>query len=221
MAYFYWSCFTVSGTAFFFFTPLFFLTLSLFHAPARFSFRIMFHVLTPELEAETKKAVDSLKGPVNDLNKNLPEFPKLVDTGFVRFAKQDLESMSPEYNRDFHEWLQNGAISDFITKMASTYKHFDADVHANDGGDPNKYVRVKKRRVILGGLGSIWVDLPMTGSVENKEVTKWTRAAFVYTDDKWVVFFDPTADDFSFKQGKESEKYMKQMMTAGVDVDLN
>lgn len=181
----------------------------------------MFHVLTPELEAETKKAVDSLKRPVSDLNKNLPEFPRLVDTGFVSFAKKDLDCMPPEYNRDFHEWVQNGAIVDFVIKMANKYKHFDADRHHNEGGDPNKYVTIKKRRVILGGFGSIWIDLPLVGTVDGTPVTKWTRAAFVYTNGKWAVFFDPTDDCCSFKQVEESKKYARQMMTAGVEVDLN
>jgi hypothetical protein len=180
----------------------------------------MFHVLTPELEEETRKVVNSLKGPVSNLNKNLAEFPRLVDIGFVRFAKREFESMPEDYNRDFHEWVQNGAIMDFITKMAEKYKHFDADHHASEGGDPNKYVRVKKRRVILGGLGSIWIDLPLVGKVDGTDVTKWTRAAFVYSDGTWRVFFDPTEDCCSFKQVEESKKYVKQMMTVGVDVDL-
>ena len=184
------------------------------------TFFVMFRVLTPELEAETRKAVDSLKGPVNDLNKKLPEFRWLVGTGFVRFAKRYFESMPEDYNQDFHEWVQNGAIMDFITKMAEKYKHFDADRHGEEGGDPNDYVTVENRRVILGGLGSIWIDLPLTGTVHGAEVTKWTRAAFVYTDGTWRVFFDPTDDYCSFKQVEESKKYAKQMMTLGFELDL-
>ena len=186
--------------------------------------RNMFQVMTPEFAEETKKAVDSLKGPVNDLNKMLHEFPNLVETGFVRFAKKDLECMPPEYNRDFQEWLQNGAIKDFIIKMAFPYKHFDADLYEEKGGNPNDYVTVKKRRVILGSLGSIWIDIPMTGTVGKDQVTKWTRAAFVYSACKysayWIILFDTTGDDCSFKEPKESEKYAKLMMTGGVDVNL-
>jgi hypothetical protein len=183
----------------------------------------MFQVLTPELMETTRIAVDNLKGPVATLNKKLTEFHTLVGTGYVRFGKKDFESMSDEYNKDFHEWVQNGAIDDFITKMATKYKHFDFDRYYAEGqeGDPNKYVRVKKRRVILGELGSIWIDLPLTGTVGENQVTKWTRAAFVYMDGLWRVLFDPTEDKCSFKQVEESQKFTKQMITAGVDVDID
>lgn len=206
---------------FFYLFPFFFVGSSLSHARWHvfFSFA-MFQLFTPEHEEETRKAVDNLKRPVNDLNEKLPEFNWLVGIGLVRFAKTDFEIMPEDYNRDFHEWLQKGAINDFITKMATKYKHFDADLHAEEGGNPNDYVTLEKRRVILGGLGSIWIDLPMTGTVHGTQVTKWTRAAFVYTDGTWRVFFDPTVDDCTFKQVEESNKYAKQMMTAGVDVDL-
>lgn len=179
----------------------------------------MFHILTPELEAETKEAVDKLKRPVNELNNKLQDFSHLVDIGFVRFANRELESMSREYNKDLDEWLRNGAIADFITKMSGTYKHFDIDGYESQGGNPNDYVSVKKRRVLLGALGSIWIDIPMTGKVNQRDVTKWTRAAFVYSG-HWVVLFDPTADDCSFRQVEESEKYVKNMMSCGVEVDI-
>ena len=75
--------------------------------------------------------------------------------------------------------------------------------------------------MILGELGSIWIDLPLTGTVGENQVTKWTRAAFVYMDGLWRVLFDPTEDECSFKQVEESQKFTKQMMTAGVDVDID
>ncbi len=180
------------------------------------------HAITPEYDEEIRNAVSSLKGTVRDLNNNLAEFPRLVNAGLVRFAKKDFHGMPNEedYNRDLHEWVQNGAAVDFITKMASTYKHFDADQYAEEGGDPQKYVTVKKRRVLLGCLGSIWIDLPLTGTIDGTTVTKWTRAAFVHTNGQWTVFFDPTDDGYSFKQVEESKKYAWDMMTAGVDVIL-
>ena len=183
----------------------------------------MFQVLTPEMMEDTRKAVDSLKGPVADLNKKLPEFSTLVDTGYVRFGKKDFDSMPVEYNEDFHEWVQNGAAMDFITKMAVTYKYFDADRYCEEGqkGDPKKYVTVKKRRVILGELGSIWIDLPLTGTVGENQVTKWTRAAFIFQQGFWTVLFDPTEDECSFKQVEDSLKYAKQMMTAGINIHID
>lgn len=180
----------------------------------------MFQVITPEFATEISKVVDKLKRPVQELNKNLHEFSRLVNTGFVRFPQNDLE-MPEDYNRDFHEWVQNGALEDFITKMASEYKHFDIDRHAEKGGDPNKFVKTKKRKVILGGLGSIWIDIPLVGTVDGTQVTKWTRASFVYTNDKWTVFFDPTGDDCSFRQAEESKKYAKSMLSGCIDVDLD
>ena len=179
----------------------------------------MFHILTPELEAETKEVVENLKKPVAELNNKLQEFSHLVDIGFVRFANRELESMSSEYNKDLDEWLKNGAIADFITKMSGTYKHFDIDSYESKGGNPNDYVSIKKRRVILGSLGSIWIDIPMTGIVNQSSITKWTRAAFVYSG-HWVVLFDPTADGCSFRQVEESGKYVKRMQCCGVEVDI-
>ena len=181
----------------------------------------MFHILTPELEEETTKAVERLREPVNELNEKLSEFPMLVCSGFVRFPKKDLMCMPVEYNKDFHEWLQNGAITDFVTKMSNKYRYFDADRYDEEGreGSPNNYVTIQERTVILGTLGSIWIDIPLTGTVHNKQVTKWTRAAFVYQD-HWMVMFDPTADEYSFMQVTESEKFVKLMLTAGFDVDV-
>ena len=172
---------------------------------------------------DTRKAVDSLKGPVDDLNKKLPEFSTLVYTGYVRFGKRDFDSMPSEYNKDFHEWVQNGAAIDFITKMSTKYKYFDVDRYYAEGqkGDPKKYVTVKKRRVILGELGSIWIDMPLTGVVGENQVTKWTRAAFIFRDGFWTVLFDPTEDECSFKQVEDSLKYVKQMLTTGVDFDID
>ncbi len=55
----------------------------------------------------------------------LAEFPRLVDTGFVRFAKQDLESMPEDYNRDFHEWVQNGAITEDLMFQFGLFNLFN------------------------------------------------------------------------------------------------
>ena len=172
-------------------------------------------MLSPEFET-----INVLKEHVKELNKKLPEFSNLVTSGMVRFPVRELESMPPEYNSDFHEWLKNGAIDDFITRMSSTYKYFDADRHEERGGDPNKYVREKKRRVILGGLGSMWLDLPMVGTVNDKTVMKWTRVAFEYVG-HWQVYFDPTADQCSFQDADKSKEYVRDMMTCGlVDIPL-
>ena len=180
----------------------------------------MFHILTPELAEETAKVVERLRELVDELNNKLCEFPCLVSSGAVRFPKNELTSMPTEYNNDFQEWLHNGAITDFVTKMSQKYNHFDADRYDEEGGDPNNYVTTQDRRVLLGTLGSIWIDIPLTGTVHNKQVTKWTRAAFVFQNGFWMVMFDPTADDCSFTQLDQSEKYVNLMLTSGFNVDL-
>ena len=175
--------------------------------------------VTPEYEKQLEELVKNLKGPVNDLNKRLPEFPKLVDQGFVRFSMKDLESMPSDYNTDYHEWITNGAIHDFTVKMSQTYKHFDEGAHDEFGGDPKKYVSTKSRKVTLGNFGSIWTDLPLSGTVKGKTVTKWTRAAFEFSGSYWIVHFDPTGDSCSFND-RESEEYVK-LMTGADRVDLS
>lgn len=182
----------------------------------------MFFECTPEYKQELNEAIEKLKGPVKDLNNKLPEFSRLVHIGFVKFSAEDLhlQSMPQEYRTDYLEWLNNGAVEDFILKMTRPYKHFDADSHEEHGGDPEKYVRTKSRKVILGGLGSIWIDLPLTGVVKGEPVTKWTRAAFQFRG-FWIVHFDPTEDSCSFGDMEESARFIKLMTTGGVEIDLD
>lgn len=191
-----------------------------------------FHELTPELDQEIKAVVKKLEEPVRNLNEGLPRFKELVNSGIVKFPIAPLRTMPSDYNEAYMRWLQEGAIEDFVAKMEKSYEYFDAEAYddatmeAEDSGaaapDPQQFVSEKKRRVTLGSFGSIWVDLPLSGL--SPKVSKWTRAAFQYHDDRekhfWTVHFDPTSDEEPF-EAKASAEFVRLMTTNNVDVRIN
>ena len=191
-----------------------------------------FHEITPELDQEIKAAVKKLEEPVRDLNEGLQRFGALVDSGFVKFPLAPLRTMPSDYNDAYMRWLREGAIDDFVKKMEKTYEHFDAEAYddatmeADESGtappNPQQFVSEKKRTVILGSFGSVWIDLPLSGL--SPKVSKWTRAAFQYHDDQekpfWTVHFDPTSDEEPF-EARASADFVKLMTTNNVDVRIN
>lgn len=213
--------------------------------------------ITPEIRERTKARVKRLEKPVRDLNERiLPRFSECIKSN-VRFPKVPLASMSDQYNRDYEDWLFNGAIEDFVTKMEREYDFFDADAYEDARWkdseeepldiDPMQFVTRRKRSVSFGFSGSVWIDLPVTGT-DNKgqRVTKWTRASFEYHYEHfsfeehtlsfpadgeepsedipvpfWTVRLDPTDDclNFFFDAARSAE-HVKLMTTGGVDVQL-
>jgi len=181
-----------------------------------------------------------LVSKVRALNDKLPEFNRLIDEGKIVFSERSLDSMTAEYNVAFKEWL-GGATVDFVKKIMTTYKYFDYDAYVDSCGDgdsddtvydldmdkhvvePGKFVKTKKRRIIVGGLGSVWIDIELSGMVKNKSVTKWTRVAFHLnsTEDKWVLYFDPTDDELRTFDDPLSEAHVKAMKKGGIEVDLS
>ena len=193
-------------------------------------------IVRDEEMTEIRKAVDKLKAPVQELNKKISQFSELALSGFVKFPLAPLPSLPSDYNDAYMRWLQDGAIDDFVDRMEKPYEHFDAEAYENatmeaedsqEAGaklpDPQLFVSKKKRIVILGFLGSIWIDLPVSGLVKGVKVTKWTRAAFQYHDDQtppfWTVRLDPTTDEKPF-QPKPSADFVRQMVTNNMDINI-
>ena len=183
--------------------------------------------MTPEIRTELATLVQSLRTPVKELNALVKErvFALMVEEDAVQFPLGD-------YDEVRKEWLTDGAISDFVAKMGESYQHFDADKYEEDSEeakkkpDPQSYVRCKWRKVRFGGLGSIWLDLPLCGRVGGRKVCKWTRVAFVLQEVlapgeyAWDVHFDPTGDHYGFDNPQGSLEYVNLMQTGGHEVDL-
>ena len=218
---------------------------------------VYFIEITPEIQQQANARLELLKMPVQDLNERiLPRFSEFIKSN-VRFPKVPLASMPDQYNRDYEDWLFGGAIEDFVTKMEREYDFFDADAYEDARWkdseeeplniDPMQFVTRRKRSVSLGASGSVWIDLPVTGTDNSgQRVTKWTRASFEYhkkhfsfeehtlsfpadgeepSEDIpvpfWTVRLDPTDDGLnSFFDAERSAQHVKVMPTAGVDVQL-
>ena len=183
--------------------------------------------MAPEIRTELATLVQSLRKPVKELNALVKErvFAVMVEEDAVRFPLGD-------YDEVRKEWLTDGAIGDFVAKMGESYQHFDAVAYEEDSEeaekkpDPQSYVSRKWRKVRIGGLGSIWLDLPLCGRVGGREVCKWTRVAFVLQEVlapgeyAWDVHFDPTGDHYGFDNPQGSLEYVNLMQTGGHEVDL-
>ena len=186
--------------------------------------------MTPKIEKEIERAVDLLKPKVEELNKMIPQVMFNIRNGKLLIGGDSLESMPAEYNKDFKAWLHsqdhdNSAVDDFINNVGKPYKCFDIDSWYEDdekSKDPSCYVTVETRQITLGGLGSVWMDMPLTGKFGDKMVTKWTRVSFQYNTngDKWILRFDPTADGLQKFDDPRAEEYCKAMTTGGAEVDL-
>jgi hypothetical protein len=175
-----------------------------------------------------------LKGKVDALNDALPLFDELVKEKKIQFLATNLPDMSSAYNSAFAEWRE-GAIRDFINKIQVVYMHFDHDAYENQMEEteetegsklkvPNDYVSIKKRQIIFGTMGSIWIDIDLIGMVEGNPVTKWTRVCFQEHPseyDAWLVQFDPTCDGQYHFDTPLSVGYVDLMTTGRGLVDLN
>lgn len=186
--------------------------------------------VTPEVEKEMAATVSMLKPKVDELNKMIPEFRQKIFERKLLLSTEGFQSMPDEYNKDFKEWMfsssdvANSAVNDFMDKISKPYKYFDHDSYEEDerSKDPSCYVTTKNRRIILGSYGSIWIDMPLTGKLRNKMVSKWTRVSFQYfsDDDKWILRFDPTSDDLDTFDDPRANRWCKMMTTGGMNVDL-
>jgi hypothetical protein len=186
--------------------------------------------VTPEIEKEIDRVIEFLKPKVEELNKLIPEFKFHILNGKFMISADSLESMPEEYNKDFKAWMyspdkkNNSAIDDFMNNVFKPYKCFDNDSYVYDekSKDPSCYVTIETRQITLGSFGSVWMDMPLTGKVGDKMVTKWTRVSFQYitNDDKWILRFDPTGDGLDKFDDPKAEEYCKTLTTGGVEVDL-
>lgn len=186
--------------------------------------------VTPEIEREMATMIDSLKPKVAELNRMIPEFKHKIFGGKLLISKEGFQSMPEKYNEDFKEWLfcfsdrSNSALTYFMNKISEPYKYFDQDAYEDDerSKDPSCYVTTKNRRIILGSYGSVWIDMPLTGKIGDKMVSKWTRISFQYfsVEDKWILRFDPTGDDLDKFDDPKANRWCEMMTTGGVKVDL-
>jgi hypothetical protein len=167
--------------------------------------------------------MDQLRTRVLALNKDIGNFASLVDDGYIVPHMRHISSYTDAtYQEAYHSWFP-GAWDDFVSKVAVPYRSFDVDkyyeVDDNDV-DPNLYVSTKKRKVILGGIGSVWIDMDLTGLVRGRNITKWTRVCFLFDDTKWIVSFDPTFDESEVFDDPRAKTFVQMMKTNGKDVNL-
>jgi hypothetical protein len=168
--------------------------------------------------------MNQLRTQVRALNKDVVNFASLVEEGTIVPHMRVISSYTDEsYQEAYRLWFPNAWL-DFVNKMALPYRYFDMDTFYELDDDldvdPNLYVSTKKRQIILGGFGSVWIDIDLIGSVHGKDITKWTRVCFVRTGESWNVTFDPTFDESRVFDSPEAAKFVNFMKTMGKDVDL-
>ena len=185
--------------------------------------------VTPEMEKGWATAIDALKPKVEELNKLLPEFRQMIMERKLLLSKTGFDSMPDQYNEDFLEWMFGAsntaanAASNFMDTIGEPYKRFDLDAYEEDerSKDPSFYVTTKYRRIILGGFGSVWLDMPLTGKLRGVMIAKWTRIAFESIEgNKWAIHFDPTADGLEKFDDPKADEYVQLYTTGGAKVDL-
>ena len=121
---------------------------------------------------------------VSSLNQNLEQ---LFRERRVSIVREPVRSASRTYLLDFAEWFDTAAV-DFVRQMTTNCRHFGVEACED-----------KQHRVLLGGLGTMWLDLPVVGAVRGTPVTKWTRAFFVnVAPGSWEVRLDPIGDKIDF-----------------------
>ena len=124
-----------------------------------------------------------------------------------------IADMGDAWAAKMSQWLPGAAV-DLKEKLCSEYRRIDAVRFESDMeelmdslGDIDEgkirsnldiasYVQDGARReVTIGAMGSVWMDVPLTGYVQGSPVTKMTRCSFVLIEgDRWTVHMDPTCD---------------------------
>lgn len=180
-------------------------------------------------------AVDGLKPRVDELNR------ALAGDGAASYLKDNMRinmcaqaaiasEMGEEWAAKLGEWLP-GAAEDLVRLLCTPYRKIDVprmecdmeelmeEYPEDDEGEIMgrlalaEYVREGARRsVSLGSMGSVWIDLPLAGTVGGARVAKMTRCAFVLDPaGMWAVHLDPTCDGQDVFDAPGAASYINSM----------